>query len=87
MSHYEADRTPRSATRIDADLDSSVLTDADPPALVASVDGATQPATYFATDPDGGSIFWSLAGDDSGAFNIPAVTDGSNATLVFATWP
>ena len=31
MTHYEVDRTPRSATRIDADLDSSVLTDADPP--------------------------------------------------------
>ena len=67
MTHYEADRTPRSATRIDADLDSSVLVDADPPALVdgSEVNDATQPATYFATDPDGGPISWLLAGDDA----------------------
>ena len=68
MSHYEADRTPRSATRIDADLDSSVLDDADPPELVGDVDAATQPATYFATDPEGDTINWSLAGDDAGRF-------------------
>ena len=92
MTHYEADRTPRSATRIDADLDSSVLDDADPPALVDEpnfdVDDATQPATYFATDPDDGLITWSLVGDDADAFNIPGEdSPAANATLVFATGP
>ena len=74
MSHYEADRTPRSDTRIDANLDSSVLDDdADPPALVGDVNAvndATQPATYFATDPEDDTITWSLSGDDEGSFVI-----------------
>ena len=91
MTHYEADRTPRSATRIDANLDSSVLDDdADPPELVGDVNAvndATQPATYFATDPEDGPITWTLSGDDASAFSIPEAADGSNATLAFDVAP
>ena len=82
MSHYEADRTMRSATTIDANLDTSAL-QAD-----GTVDDAQiQPATYFATDPEGDTISWSLSGDDAGALNITEAADGSNATLVFVTGP
>ena len=56
MSHYEADRTDRSATRIDTDLDSSVLNfTGETPVLLTGSDftDAMQDATYTATDPGG----------------------------------
>ena len=88
MTHYEADRTLRSATRIDTDLDSSVLIDTDGSPVTTTENLANvQPATYFATDPEGDTIFWSLSGDDASAFSIPEAADGSNATLAFDVGP
>ena len=82
MSHYEADRTLRSATRIDADLDSSVLNDAVPPVLVSDVDEAIQPATYFATDPEGDTITWTLSGDDAGSFVIGVIDTDTGEVVI-----
>ena len=63
MSHYESDRTPRSATRLDADLETGVLNyNNDPPTLKVPLTfdrdatntgiSLIQAATYYATDPD-----------------------------------
>ena len=99
MSHYEADRTLRSATTIDTDLDSSVLYGQDGVALPENAtepnEDNIQPATYFAMDPEDDTITWSLAGDDAGAFVIdtnPTTEDvveitGPSGTLAFASGP
>ena len=57
MSHWETDRTVRTATRIDTDLDSGVLDYGDgtlPPTLVTSntETAGYQDATYTATDQE-----------------------------------
>ena len=97
MSHYETDRTPRSATRIDTDLDTSILVpNSDPPALVPDADHAAmiQPATYFATDPDArDTLKWTLDGPDWDKFAFEGngapkkSIQGSSATLRFASGP
>ena len=84
MTHWEEDRTDRSATTIDTDLDSSVLaySDTPPPTPTGGVDFANyQDAIYMATDPDADdrdgkvitgspTVMWSLAGDDAEKFFI-----------------
>ena len=55
ISHWEADRTPRSPTRLDADLESGVLDySGDEPVLKTNInaDGLIEAATYYATDPE-----------------------------------
>ena len=94
MSHWEWDRTVRTATRIDTDLDSGVLDyTADPPTLVVA---NYQDATYTATDPedDDATLTWSLAGPDGGLFTITGnnddtipTNDGAMATLAFGEGP
>ena len=78
MSHYELDRTNAdTATVIDTNLDTDAAT-------------TVEPATYYATDPEEGTITWSLAGDDLGAFVITTVGDdntGASGTLAFASGP
>ena len=98
MTHYEADRTARSATLIDTDLESSVLYTTDgvfdsTEANLANI----QPATYTAIDPDDGdSIAWTLAGPDGSKFAFGFEPDGdpitkrtaeTRATLYFASGP
>ena len=99
MSHYEADRTDRSPTRIDTDLDTSVLNyDEDPPVLLtdSEFENAMQDATYTAMDPEDelATLRWSLAGDDGDLFTITGLNDSSDrtddggmATLAFASDP
>ena len=72
ISHYESDRTPRSATRLDADLES----------------GDLEAATYYATDPETpvSELKWSLDGDDAGKF-VVRPRSGNNTTLAFAAGP
>ena len=73
MSHWESDRTVRTATRIDTDLDSGVLnydsldSEGEPTLLAASY----QDATYAATDPEDAdaNLRWSLAGPDATRMN------------------
>ena len=67
MSHYELDRDNAPATVIDTNLDTAY------PVVEA--------ATYYANDPDGGTLSWSLEGPDSGSLSIDQVADGTNATL------
>ena len=69
MSHWEVDRTVRTAWRIDTDLDSGVLDfSADPATLVAA---NYQDATYTATDQEDTDtdLTWSLAGPDATRVN------------------
>ena len=74
MSHWEEDRTVRTATRIDTDLDSRVLDYSNNPPTLVTTNTATagyQDATYMATDQEDDSatppvpLMWSLAGDDA----------------------
>ena len=51
ISHWESDRTDRSGTTLDADLDTSVLVYADD-GTVTLTEANIQPATYTATDED-----------------------------------
>ena len=81
MSHYELDRDNAPATVIDTNLDTDAAV-------------SLEPATYYATDPEGGTITWSLAGDDAGRFVIdtnPATEDvestGPSGTLRFSSGP
>ena len=76
FSHWEADRTPRSPTTLDADLESGVLEyPADPSdgptlrTITTDSDSLIEAATYYATDPDADTTFrWTLEGDDKGKF-------------------
>ena len=101
FSHWEADRTDRSATTLDADLETGVLNyDADinpgdpvplKDTLTFTRDGQTisliQAATYYATDPDAGTTFeWSLKGDDNGKLFVNP-TAGNSTTLAFNVGP
>ena len=101
FSHWEADRTDRSATRLDADLETGVLNyDADinpgdpvplKDTLTFTRDGQTisliQAATYYATDPDAGTTFkWSVEGDDAGKFGVSPAA-GNMTTLAFSVVP
>ena len=76
FSHWESDRTLRSALRLDADLESSVLEypeDGGDPSLREDTDDPNpiQPATYYATDMDADTTLrWTLEGDDAGKFRI-----------------
>ena len=87
FSHWEADRTLRSATRLDADLESGVLDySGDEPVLKANInaDGLIEAATYYATDPETPvrELRWSWEGDDAGKFVVkPSI--GDNTTLAF----
>ena len=96
FSHWESDRTPRSATRLDADLESGVLNypvGGGPPTLKAEAEGCNdgttdisciQPATYYATDEDTGAPFsgkWTLEGDDAGMFFIYTNTLTADGTI------
>ena len=100
MSHYEEDRTVRSPTRIDTDLESSVLDYSSDPPVLREDDGTPppiQPATYYATDPEGIiTLMWSLEGDDGDKFafqGTSAAADpeekvtGNSATLRFKEGP
>ena len=81
MSHWEVDRTVRTATRIDTDLDSGVLDySADPPTLTAT---DYQDATYAATDPEDTDtdLRWSLSGDDATRINA----DGDEVPIFVLT--
>ena len=76
MSHYESDRINTSATTIDTNLDTAAAT-------------TLEPAAYYATDPDGDTINWSLAGPDAGAFIFeptpdarPAATDAMREKIL-----
>ena len=80
MSHWETDRTVRTATRIDTDLDSGVLDYGDgtsPPTLVTNntVTEGYQDATYTATDQEDDNttpptlLTWSLDGPDATRMN------------------
>ena len=55
MTHYESDRDNLDRTVIDTNLDTATAT-------------TLEPAAYWATDPDGDTINWSLDGDDAGNF-------------------
>ena len=94
FSHWELDRTLRSPTRLDADLESSVLeypADGSAPTLRVATDtpNPIQAATYYATDMDANTTFrWMLEGDDADRFRflqLPAV--GPSATLMFRIPP
>ena len=93
ISHWEYDRTPREATRLDADLESGVLdySGGDPvlKPLGTGEDHLIEAATYWATDPESGTdLFWSLEGDDALRFKFrtpPYV--GPSATLRFRSPP
>ena len=100
MSHWESDRTPRSATRIDTDLDTSVLDYGEnPPVLLTgnNFTDAMQDAIYTAMDPEDApaTLRWSLAGDDGDLFTITGnneatddrTDDGEMATLAFESGP
>ena len=83
MSHYESDRTARSATDIDIDLDSSVLYDSGDNFTPTVVNAANlQAATYAATDPEDldTTLRWSLAGPDGDLFEITGDNDGTTPT-------
>ena len=54
MSHYELDRDNDPATEIDTNLDTADTVEA---------------ATYYANDPDGDTLTWSLEGPDSGSLH------------------
>ena len=90
FSHWEADRTPRSPTTLDADLESGVLEyPADPSdgptlrTITTDSDSLIEAATYYATDPDADTTFrWTLEGDDKGKFDVNPRT-GNNTTLAF----
>ena len=66
MSHYELDRDNAPATEIDTNLDTAARVEA---------------ATYYANDPDGNTLAWSLEGPDSGSLGIIEAANGTNATL------
>ena len=78
ISHYESDRTDRSATTLDADLDSSVLVYAND-GTVTLTEANIQPATYTAMDPedDNATLTWSLAGPDATRMNA----DGDSVSV------
>ena len=72
MSHWESDRTDRTAKRIDTDLDSVVLDYGDgtrEPTLVTdnTATEGYQDATYTAMDQEDtdANLMWSLAGPDA----------------------
>ena len=74
MSHWESDRTVRTATRIDTDLDSGVLIYSNDPPAPVTTNTATegyQDAIYTATDQEDDNtdpptvLTWSLAGPDA----------------------
>ena len=83
MSHYEHDRTARSSTDIDADLDTSVLDPGTPDLKTDQDTGCDsgpclQPALYMAIDEDDGDVAglkWAAKGDDGWLFNISKGTD------------
>ena len=77
----------RSDTRIDTDLDSSVLigTAGNPVTTTENLENV-QPATYTASDPENDDITWSLEGDDWRQFSILPKT-GPMATLAFLNGP
>ena len=96
MSHWEMDRTARSGTDIDINLDTGVLyTSATPPVYdpdnvnAANLDAAT----YAATDPedDNTTLRWSLDGPDATRVNadgdtVPVFTiTGNNDTTTDVT--
>ena len=92
FSHWEADRTPRSPTTLDADLESGVLdySGGDPVLRLIGTGPASliEAATYYATDPDADTtLTWSLEGDDADAFEIEPAENVSNVTLAFAAGP
>ena len=80
MSHYESDRTPRSAFKIDSDLESGVLVYIGGKPYLKSPDtfdrdgkmiNLIQAATYWATDRDGVTdLCWTLEGDDERMFRF-----------------
>ena len=87
ISHWEVDRTERSATTLDADLDDSVLVYATPDATPTLTETNIQPATYTASDPEGETdLMWSLAGPDAGSFE-PAPEMGASTMLAFDSAP
>ena len=56
-----------------------------PPVLVGGdteVDEAIQPATYFATDPEGDTITWTLSGDDAGSFVIGVIDTDTGEVVI-----
>ena len=81
MTHYELDRLNTPATVIDTDLDTATP--------------IVEPAAYAATDPEEGTITWSLDGPDAGMFVITgsvivdgeATNTGPMATLAFESGP
>ena len=88
ISHWEDDRTPRSATRLDADLESGVLDyTGDEPVLKDLGTGEThliEAATYWARDPEGvTALRWGLKGVDAGMFQFQPPVVGPSATLKF----
>ena len=99
MSHYESDRTARSATTIDIDLDTGVLyTTATPPVYTPDTvnDSNLDAATYAAMDAEDEptTLTWSLAGADGDLFTLDANADeeglqsvGATATLAFKAGP
>ena len=91
ISHWEDDRTPRSPTRLDADLESGVLDySGGAPVLKpygTGGDHLIEAATYWATDPEGVTdLSWTLEGDDALKFRIPPYA-GPSATLWFRSGP
>ena len=89
FSHWEADRTPRSPTTLDADLESGVLiyTDGVPAErpIGTGPESLIEAATYYATDPETpvSELTWSLEGDDAGKFVVSTPPTGNNTTLAF----
>ena len=77
ISHYESDRTDRSPTTLDANLDTG---------------SAIEPAVYRATDEDSedldASLTWWREGPDGAMFKItPPETPDGTATLAFSIVP
>ena len=91
ISHWEWDRTMRSPTELDTDLDSSVLVDASGDAVDDPNNANIQPAVYTAMDPEGvqslGGRWQGPTGTSSSLTLTPArmdvQDDGPIATLAF----
>ena len=72
FSHYEADRTDRSDTDLDANLDTDTILPG-------------EAAIYTASDPDNDDITWDVEGPDAGSFSItPADGNPGMATLAIS---
>ena len=72
ISHYELDRENSPATELDTDLETLRV----PASRLEDATAGLEPATYFAMDPDGDTIAWSVDGPDADKFVINDTNEG-----------